>query len=99
MAATVRAEPPEGETGAGDLIVPPNAVFTPENGQAGQQSYVWVVDEGGQRVAQRAIRTGTMTPVGIAVTEGLKMGEWVVTAGVHSLREGQQVRISQEGSR
>lgn len=100
MAATVRAEPPEGETGAGeDLIVPPSAVFTPENGQADQQSYVWVVDEGSQKVARRAIRTGTLTPVGIAVTEGLKTGEWVVTDGVHSLREGQQVRILQEGSR
>lgn len=100
MAATVRAEPPEGERGAGgDLIVPPSAVFTPDSGQAGQLSYVWVVDEGSKKVAPRAIRTGVLTPVGVSVVEGLKPGECVVTAGVHSLREGQQVRISQEGSR
>jgi RND family efflux transporter MFP subunit len=99
MAATVRVEPPEGETGTGEhLIVPPSAVFTPENGQAGQQSYVWVVDEGSKTVARRAVRAGPLTPVGIAVLEGLQPGEWVVTAGVHSLREGQPVRISQEGS-
>lgn len=97
MAATVRAEPPEAETGE-DLIVPPGSVFTPDSGQVGQ-SCVWVVDEGSQKVAQRVIRTGVLTPVGLTVLDGLQPGEWVVTAGVHSLREGQRVRIAQEGSR
>jgi RND family efflux transporter MFP subunit len=100
MAATVRAPPPEGETGAGEnLIVPPSAVFTDQTAQAGQQSYVWVVEGDGGRVTRRKLTTGELTPVGIAVTEGLKTGEWVVIAGVHSLREGQQVRIAQEGTR
>lgn len=99
MAAIVRAEPPEGETESGeDLVVPPRAVFTDETAQAGQQSYVWVVEEDGGKVVRRAVTTGELTPVGVAVTEGLQTGEWVVTAGVHSLREGQQVRIAQEGS-
>jgi RND family efflux transporter MFP subunit len=100
MAAVVRAEPPEGEVAAGDhLIVPPSAVFTDATGQAGQQSYVWVVGEDGGNVTRRAVTSGELTAVGIAVTEGLKTGEWVVTDGVHSLRDGQQVRIAQEGSR
>jgi RND family efflux transporter MFP subunit len=100
MAAIVRAEPPEGEVSAEeDLIVPPGALFTDETAQAGQQSYVWVVGEDGSKVARRAVTIGELTPVGIAVTDGLKTGEWVVTAGVHSLREGQQVRIVQEGGR
>jgi RND family efflux transporter MFP subunit len=100
MAAVVRAEPPEGEIEAGgNLFVPPSAVFTDESGQAAQQSYVWVVGEDGGNVTRRAVTTGELTPVGIVVTEGLKTGEWVVTAGVHSLGEGQHVRIAQEGSR
>lgn len=100
MAAGVRAEPPEGTPEATDhLVVPPSAVFTDQSGQAGQQSYVWVVEGDGGKVARRSVTTGELTPVGIAITDGLQAGEWVVTAGVHSLREGQQVRIADEGSR
>jgi RND family efflux transporter MFP subunit len=99
MAAMVRAEPPEGETAAEDFVVPPSAVFTDQSGQAGQQNYVWVVGEDDGRVARREVDTGELTAVGIVITAGLKTGEWVVTAGVHSLREGQPVRIAQEGSR
>jgi RND family efflux transporter MFP subunit len=99
MAAVVRGQPDENqtgkETGAG-LVLPPSVVFTDDTGQ---QTYVWVVDEGSHKVARRAVKTGTLTPVGITVTEGLKPGEWVVSTGVHSLRENQEVRILQEGSR
>jgi RND family efflux transporter MFP subunit len=100
MAATVRAEPPEDEIQAGEgIVVPPSAVFTDQSGQASQKSYVWVVGEDSGKVTRRALITGELTPVGIAVTDGLKTGDWVVTAGVHSLHEGQRVRIAQEGSR
>jgi RND family efflux transporter MFP subunit len=99
MAAIVRAEPPEGEEDAGeDLVVPASAIFT-DPSQTSQQSYVWVVPEDGGDVTRRAVTLGELTPVGIAVSEGLKAGEWVVTAGVHSLRDGQEVRIDHEGSR
>jgi multidrug efflux pump subunit AcrA (membrane-fusion protein) len=97
MAAIVRGLPEaDGKAGGEDLVVPPGAVF---NDDAGQQAYVWVVDEGSQTVARRAVKAGKLTPVGIAVTEGIKAGEWVVTAGVHSLRENQRVSILQEGGR
>ena len=95
------AQPDEaGGASVQDLVVPPSAVFTsPDEGGPSHESYVWVVDEGSQKVARRKVKTGKLTPAGIAVTEGSKPGEWVVTAGVHSLREDQQVRILQEGSR
>ena len=97
MAATVRNQPEEGDdTTVQDIVVPPGAVF---GDQAGGQSYVWVVDEGSKKVAQRKVTTGQLTPVGIVVTEGLERGEWVVTAGVNLLDEGQEVTIYQEGSR
>lgn len=97
MAGIVRGLPEEGGEVAGEqLTVPMDAVFTETDGQ---QSYVWLVDEEGRKVARREVTTGKLTPVGIAVTEGLAPGQWVVTAGVHSLREGQQVRLLQEGER
>jgi RND family efflux transporter MFP subunit len=96
MAATVSRHPEDDvETAEGDLIVPPTAVFTAETGQ---ETYVWVAGAD-QKVARKAVKTGKLTPVGIAVTEGLKQGDWVVSAGVHSLREGQEVKILEEESR
>jgi RND family efflux transporter MFP subunit len=99
MAATIRAQPPE-EAGLAtpDLIVPPGAVFVAETGQ---QAHVWVAEEGAgdlHYVTRREVTTGQLLPVGIAITTGLQVGEWVVTAGVNSLREKQPVRILQEGS-
>ena len=46
--------------------------------------------------ALRAVVTDQITPHGISVTSGIEPGEWVATAGVNSLREGQQVRIMDE---
>jgi hypothetical protein len=34
----------------------------------------------------------------MTITEGLKPGEWIVTSGVNSLRENQEVRTLQEGA-
>lgn len=97
MAATVRHQPEEGDDPTvAQLVVPPSAVFTDE---AGGPSCVWVLDEGSQKVAQRKVTTGGLTSVGIAVTEGLKVGEWIVTAGVNLLHEGQEVTILKEGIR
>jgi multidrug efflux pump subunit AcrA (membrane-fusion protein) len=71
-------------------VVPVAAVFS----VAGEDdSYVWVIDEASQTVSRRAVATDQITPHGIAVTSGIEPGEWVATAGVNSLREGQQVRI------
>ena len=76
--------------GASGLVVPVASVFS----VAGEDgSYVWVIDEASNTVARRAIETGQVTPHGIIVTSGIEVGEWVATAGVNSLREGQQVRI------
>ena len=34
-----------------------------------------------------------LTNTGILILEGLTPGEWIATAGVNTLREGQTVRI------
>ncbi len=96
MAATVRPQlDAHNNPAVPDLIVPPSAVFTADSGQ---HTYVWIVGEANQQVARREVKTGMMTPIGLVVTEGLELGEWVVTSGVHSLREGQAVALFQEGS-
>lgn len=76
------------------LIVPAGAVFTNE---AGDQTFVWVVDGG--KVARRTVTAGKLTATGIPITAGLNPGDQIVTAGVNSLVEGQEVAVLQEGGR
>ena len=78
------------------IEIPVGAVFTPETEK---QSYVWVVDEQSQTVQRRPITPGRLTTTGMVGREGLQVGERVVTAGVHSLREEQKVRILAEEGR
>jgi RND family efflux transporter MFP subunit len=84
-----RSKSPE-DIAAEGIPVPVGAVFKPETEQ---QDYVWVVDENTGVVTKRKVTTGKLTSSGISISDGIKVGEWVVTAGVHSLEEGQQVRI------
>ncbi|MDH3579009.1 MAG: efflux RND transporter periplasmic adaptor subunit [Hyphomicrobiales bacterium] len=74
------------------VIVPPAALFSPGEGK----SAVWLIDESSMTVAQRDVQPGELTSTGIRVKSGLKAGEWVVTAGVNSLKEGQKVRILEQ---
>jgi RND family efflux transporter MFP subunit len=94
MAATVRGQPEDNATRGQGLVVPGDAIFTDT---AGQQSFVWVVEEG-KKVVKRSVKTGPLSPVGMTITEGLEPGEWIVTAGINSLRENQEVRLLQEGA-
>lgn len=72
------------------LVVPVKAVFTPSTRK---QDHVWVIDEKSTSVKMRAVKTGHLTQSGIQILEGLQADEWVAIAGVHTLREGQKVRI------
>lgn len=72
------------------IEVPVAAVFTPDTEM---QSYIWVIDEKTMTVQKRKVKTGNLTEAGVLIEEGVKPGEWVVTAGVHTLREGQEVKI------
>lgn len=74
----------------GGVEIPVSAVFSPE---ATDKSYVWIIDEQSGTVSRREVTTGELTDRGIRIKSGLNPGEWVATAGVHSLAEGQQVRI------
>jgi RND family efflux transporter MFP subunit len=96
MAATVRNQPSEDEAaGPTALIVPAGAVFT---AGADRQTYVWIVDEGSKTVSRRAVTTGDLAPSGLTIASGLERGELVVTSGVNSLNENQEVRLMAEGN-
>ena len=75
------------------LIVPVGALFS-EAGSA--DSFIWIIDEANMVVSRRQVKTGELTQHGMTVTEGLEAGEWVATAGVHTLKEGQKVRILED---
>jgi RND family efflux transporter MFP subunit len=75
------------------LEVPVGAVFTPDTER---RDHVWVVktDDGRMGTLElRPVATGKLTSRGVVIREGLEPDEWVLIAGVHSVRGGQKVRI------
>ncbi|MBK3773146.1 efflux RND transporter periplasmic adaptor subunit [Azospirillum sp. YIM DDC1] len=93
-----------GATVVGRLKQPPAPVVelpgTALFEEAGR-SFVWVVDPKAQIVRRQPVvirpRDGARDTDGpVIVTEGLTRGDIVVTAGVHSLSDGQRVRYNQK---
>ncbi len=96
----------------GGVIVPLSAVFTEEAGSqealagkvdaspspAERPTFVWVVDEADMTVKRRTVMPDVITARGMRLKEGIETGEWIVTAGVFSVVDGQKVRISQQRS-
>ena len=56
---------------------------------------VWVVDPATGKVAARLVGVVRYDSSAVVISNGLKDGDVVVTAGVHALRPGQLVRVSQ----
>jgi RND family efflux transporter MFP subunit len=57
---------------------------------------VWVIDPVSSRVSLCAVTVAARSDSSIEVADGLASGSQVVVAGVHGLKPGQTVRISQE---
>ena len=77
----------------GPIIIPMGAAFSSgEN----NKTYVWVINDQTKTVARREVTLGTVTNAGMVVRAGLQRGEWIATAGVNSLRDGQRVRITEK---
>ena len=95
MAGTARVSVrlPEDAEAVG-MQLPATAVFA---GKDPEKSYVWVIDEQSGQVARRAVTAGALVPTGIEIRQGLETGEWIAVAGVHSLHEGQRVRLLKNG--
>lgn len=71
-------------------VVPTTAVF-----DRGDKQFVWIYDPTSKAVHARSVTVLGTTPYGMSVS-GLKLDEWVVTAGVHYLQENQTVRLIAE---
>ncbi len=73
--------------------IPLSATFSPD---ATGTTYVWVIDRKNETVNRRKVTTEALSQYGINVVKGLQTGEWIATAGVHHLQEGQKVTILPE---
>ena len=87
--ARITAKIPEGSELAG-MEIPATAVFS---GEDKARSYVWVVDQAAKTLGRREVETGRLTEYGVRIRSGLNPGDTVVIKGVHSIMEGQKVRI------
>jgi RND family efflux transporter MFP subunit len=81
--------PPPGIQGQSEIVIPETSVFSPNE----NKTYVWTIDETSQKVSKREVKTGKLLSSGITIREGIEPGEWIATAGVNYLKEGQEVRI------
>jgi membrane fusion protein, multidrug efflux system len=79
-------------TDSSKLRLPGSAVLTRDG-----QSFVWVVDPSVSTVSLQRLDL-SRDESGIQVTSGLVAGARIVTAGIHSLKQGQQVRIEQDST-
>jgi len=76
-----------------NFLVPVSAVFSPENSSLKTNiSYVWLVDPSTFKVSKRQVTIGQITKQGIEVLSGIKAGDKIVSAGVHYLTEGMQIK-------
>jgi RND family efflux transporter MFP subunit len=91
MAANVRVQLKN--SGNPGVVVPETALFS----RNGKDSLVWIVDDRNQTVYSRKVLAEEVRSDGVLISAGLSPGDVVVTAGVHSLGEGQQVRLLESG--
>ncbi len=71
------------------VLVPLAAV----TGAPEQQRFVWVVNDDGTAVEQRAVETGRLWDEQIEVRDGLTPGERIVVRGANRLSDGQSIRV------
>ena len=78
------------DRGISSFVVPLSAVF---EGDQPDDPAVWIMDKNTNSVSKRTVTVGTLiSHSSIEIQGGLKTGEWIITAGVHELTEGQKVK-------
>jgi RND family efflux transporter MFP subunit len=70
------------------FTVPVAAIFADEQ----DLSYVWTLDSSTMTPRRVQVGVGEMVGDSVVVTEGLVVGDEIITAGTHFVREGQPVR-------
>jgi RND family efflux transporter MFP subunit len=77
------------------VILLPMTALTQTDDQSGAKPAVWIVGQD-NKVKLQSVAVGSYGERGVVITDGLKGGETVVTAGVHMLKAGQAVKPLQE---
>jgi multidrug efflux system membrane fusion protein len=81
-------------SGAG-VVIPVTAVINDPDG-----TFVFIAvpadAEGEATVARRAVEVGELSQFGVEIVDGLGVGDFVITAGISVIREGQRVLVSVE---
>lgn len=72
------------------VIVPLKSIFSSTDSTT---TYVWLYNQDSNTVTKHEVQKGHLIDQGITITQGLKSGDWIATAGVHFLTEGQKVRL------
>ena len=89
MTASVKCQSSAGNSEDG-LVLPLSAIY-----QINDTSQVWVVDKSTDTVSLKEIKFEEIGDNSVRVM-GLNVGDIVVTAGVHKLRQGQKVRLMED---
>jgi RND family efflux transporter MFP subunit len=87
--AQILSELPDSAKETG-LEIPAIALFTETGTDA---SFVWIIDEASKTLSKRQVQVGMPSRFGVLIRDGIEPGEWLVIAGVHSVKDGQEVRI------
>lgn len=62
------------------------------------QAQIWIVDPHAHTVSPRSVSVLSRNGDNVVLAAGVAVGERVVTAGVNSLKPGQQVKVDEEGA-
>ena len=87
--ASITSRPPDDSALVG-IQVPATAVFT---GDDRSKNFVWIVDESTNTLSRREVELGKLGRFGVLIKSGIEPGEWIVVKGVHSVKQGEKVRI------
>lgn len=74
------------------IEIPVMSIYTDDTSG---NTFVWIIDETSSTVNKRQVEIGELSDHGIRILSGLNEGEWIASAGVHYLFEGQKVKIQQ----
>lgn len=82
------------DEGDGKVSIPLSAIFEKES-----DSFVWVYNPSDSRISARKVKVAEVLLNGtVILSEGPEAGAIVVTAGIHSLKEGDKVQLLPEVS-
>ncbi len=90
MAATVKFNFSAGDEAKQNIVIPAHAVGEDSNGR-----FVFVIEQiNGMTIAKKQkVNIGELTAQGFVITSGLKTNQKVVTAGLQTLLDGQEVTL------